>query len=155
MYLHRYELTAPKGSGVSAAPAIIATSMLDVDKLEEPRLVSDVLNEHAADRQALDTFVAANADRVQIATVPVDKTAARHEIFYIKPESDDAKVKRLEQTARELRAKKAETDAYISALHRYNDMKDAGQMLLGKMAEYEGVANRSLYDRYGLDPDED
>lgn len=34
-------------------------------------------------------------------------------------------------------------------------MKDAGQMLLGKMAEYEGVANRSLYDRYGLDPDED
>lgn len=51
--------------------------------------------------------------RSQIATVPVDKTAARHEIFYIKPESDDAKVKRLEQTARELRAKSDALDASL------------------------------------------
>jgi hypothetical protein len=43
---------------------------------------------------------------------------------------------------------------YIDLLHRYNDLKDAGQAMLGKLAELEGTTTRAMYERFGLDADD-
>ena len=46
-----------------------------------------------------------------------------------------------------------ELQSHIDALHEYNEIKDVGQILLGKIAEHEGTTTASLYDRFGLDVD--
>ncbi|KGG51299.1 hypothetical protein DI09_3p610 [Mitosporidium daphniae] len=42
----------------------------------------------------------------------------------------------------------------IDSLHTYNELKDAGQMALGKIAECEGTTIREQYAKFGLDLDE-
>ncbi|KAI9206481.1 Swi5-domain-containing protein [Polychytrium aggregatum] len=42
----------------------------------------------------------------------------------------------------------------IQKLHDYNDVKDYGQMLLGKLAQIEGVTTRQMYEQYELDVDD-
>ncbi|XP_032978850.1 DNA repair protein SWI5 homolog, partial [Rhinolophus ferrumequinum] len=44
-----------------------------------------------------------------------------------------------------------ELDDHISQLHEYNDIKDVGQMLLGKLAVIRGVTTKELYPEFGLD----
>ncbi|XP_006103241.1 DNA repair protein SWI5 homolog [Myotis lucifugus] len=44
-----------------------------------------------------------------------------------------------------------ELEDHISQLHEYNDIKDVGQMLLGKLAVIRGVATKELYPEFGLD----
>ncbi|KAJ6654616.1 hypothetical protein lerEdw1_006769, partial [Lerista edwardsae] len=44
-----------------------------------------------------------------------------------------------------------ELDAHIALLHEYNEMKDAGQMLLGKLAVIRGVTTKELYPEFGLE----
>ena len=46
-----------------------------------------------------------------------------------------------------------ELQAHIDALHEYNEIKDTGQLLLGKLAELEGTTTTSLYERFGLELD--
>lgn len=46
-----------------------------------------------------------------------------------------------------------ELQTHIDALHEYNEMKDTGQLLLGKIAELEGTTTTSLYERFGLELD--
>ena len=41
-------------------------------------------------------------------------------------------------------------DRHIVALHGYNEIKDVGQMLMGKLAEMEGGITREMYPRFGL-----
>ena len=43
---------------------------------------------------------------------------------------------------------------YIDLLHRYNDLKDAGQAMLGKLAELEGTTTRSMYARFDLNEED-
>ncbi|XP_016067296.1 PREDICTED: DNA repair protein SWI5 homolog [Miniopterus natalensis] len=45
----------------------------------------------------------------------------------------------------------AELEDHISQLHEYNDIKDVGQMLLGKLAVVRCVTTRDLYPEFGLD----
>jgi len=47
-----------------------------------------------------------------------------------------------------------ELHVHIENLHEYNDIKDVGQMLLGRLAEVEQTTTKSLYGRYGLDLDD-
>ena len=44
-----------------------------------------------------------------------------------------------------------ELQSHIDTLHEYNEIKDAGQTLLGKLAEVEGTTTACLYNRYGLE----
>ena len=67
--------------------------------------------------------------------------------------------KRLEEVEGEIAelaaegCQEAELQAHINALHDYNEIKDTGQLLLGKMAELEGTTTTSLYERFGLELD--
>ncbi|EHA99962.1 hypothetical protein GW7_01922, partial [Heterocephalus glaber] len=44
-----------------------------------------------------------------------------------------------------------ELEEHISQLHEYNDIKDVGQMLLGKLAVIRGVTTKELYPEFNLD----
>nr|XP_012627547.1 DNA repair protein SWI5 homolog isoform X5 [Microcebus murinus] len=44
-----------------------------------------------------------------------------------------------------------ELEDHIGRLHEYNDIKDVGQMLLGKLAVIRGVTTKELYPEFGLD----
>ncbi|XP_007942554.1 DNA repair protein SWI5 homolog [Orycteropus afer afer] len=44
-----------------------------------------------------------------------------------------------------------ELEDHISQLHEYNDIKDVGQMLLGKLAIIRGVTTKELYPEFDLD----
>ena len=73
---------------------------------------------------------------------------------------DVSKMKaRLEQVEAEIAdlascgCREEDLQQHIDALHRYNEMKDAGQLLLGKMAELEGTTTTALYHRFGLQLD--
>ncbi|KAJ2159350.1 swi5-like zinc finger protein [Coemansia sp. RSA 552] len=41
-------------------------------------------------------------------------------------------------------------DEYIERLHTYNDIKDAGQKLFGKLAELKGKTVKDIYAEYGV-----
>nr|XP_056716155.1 DNA repair protein SWI5 homolog [Euleptes europaea] len=44
-----------------------------------------------------------------------------------------------------------ELDRHITLLHEYNEIKDTGQMLLGRLAVIRGVTTKELYPEFGLD----
>ncbi|XP_077162596.1 DNA repair protein SWI5 homolog [Paroedura picta] len=44
-----------------------------------------------------------------------------------------------------------ELDRHITLLHEYNEIKDAGQRLLGQLAVIRGVTTKELYPEFGLD----
>ena len=39
----------------------------------------------------------------------------------------------------------------IKLLHEYNEIKDIGQMLIGKYAEMQGTTTSKMYEQFGLD----
>ncbi|KAJ1662289.1 swi5-like zinc finger protein [Coemansia sp. RSA 1813] len=41
-------------------------------------------------------------------------------------------------------------DEHIDRLHRYNDIKDSGQILFGKLAELKGKTVKEIYEEYGV-----
>ena len=47
-----------------------------------------------------------------------------------------------------------ELQVHIEKLHEYNETKDIGQILLGKLAEVEGATITTLYERFGLGLDD-
>ncbi|ORX71058.1 hypothetical protein BCR32DRAFT_330098 [Anaeromyces robustus] len=44
-----------------------------------------------------------------------------------------------------------EYEEYINLLHNYNEVKDAGQILMGRLAELEGTTTKSIYSEYNMD----
>lgn len=47
------------------------------------------------------------------------------------------------------------TQETMDLLHKYNDIKDITQVVMGTIAVSNGTTVRSLYHRYGLSPEED
>jgi len=77
-------------------------------------------------------------------------------------ESLSKEVEELKNTTREVEEEikalsveynEEELQQHIDRLHEYNEVKDMGQMLLGKLAEVEGTTTTSLYQRFGLEVD--
>jgi len=69
----------------------------------------------------------------------------------------------LQQTAQTLvnewgqleKDKKSEPEQiYINILHEYNEMKDSGLLLLGKLAEIEGVPIKKMFEQFDLELDD-
>ena len=50
----------------------------------------------------------------------------------------------------ELGCKTEELTTHIEKLHQYNEMKDIGQIVLGRIALAQGIQTKDLYKRYGL-----
>lgn len=42
----------------------------------------------------------------------------------------------------------------LNKVHKYNDMKDIGQMLLGQLASVEGETTKEMYKRFGMNLDD-
>ncbi len=59
----------------------------------------------------------------------------------------------LEEVKREIadNYSEGELQEHIEKLHQYNEVKDMGQLLLGKLAEVEGTTTTALYDQFGLE----
>lgn len=49
-----------------------------------------------------------------------------------------------------LKRKKKEKDEIMNALHQYNDIKDATQEVLGRLAILEGVTVAEMHRKYNL-----
>ncbi|XP_029024905.1 DNA repair protein SWI5 homolog [Betta splendens] len=47
-----------------------------------------------------------------------------------------------------------ELEHHINVLHEYNDIKDIGQSLLGRIAALRGTTTRDLYSHFGLELDD-
>ncbi|KAF7216957.1 DNA repair protein SWI5 homolog isoform X1 [Nothobranchius furzeri] len=47
-----------------------------------------------------------------------------------------------------------ELEHHIDKLHEYNDIKDIGQSLLGRIAALRGTTTRDLYSHFGLELDD-
>ncbi|KAF9191650.1 swi5-like zinc finger protein [Haplosporangium sp. Z 767] len=81
---------------------------------------------------------------------------------------EDAKIEELKAMIRELEQKEKEIiqairgdgtpseiiAQHIKELHQYNEIKDVGQVILGKCAELEGTTIKEQYEKYGLDPED-
>ncbi|XP_053196386.1 DNA repair protein SWI5 homolog [Scomber japonicus] len=80
------------------------------------------------------------------------------EIAKLSPEEEVAE---LERSREKLDAEIAQLEAegyrveelehHIDKLHEYNDIKDIGQSLLGRLAALRGTTTRDLYSHFGLD----
>jgi len=47
-----------------------------------------------------------------------------------------------------------ELPMYVDRLHKYNEIKDVAQSVIGRIAEKEGTTTRNLYERFDLDLDD-
>ena len=63
----------------------------------------------------------------------------------------DRKLSDLRNQEKEFRS----TEETLDLLHKYNDIKDATQVLMGAIAVAEGTTVGNLYRRYGLSAKED
>ncbi|XP_059162651.1 DNA repair protein SWI5 homolog [Physella acuta] len=65
--------------------------------------------------------------------------------------------KSLQQTESEIKELLAagcderELQTHIDKLHEYNEIKDVGQIILGRLANLEGLQTKDMYERYGLE----
>ncbi|XP_069604195.1 DNA repair protein SWI5 homolog [Ranitomeya imitator] len=88
----------------------------------------------------------------------VSKAPAAHEEDLQREISDlKHKERNLDEEIRKLEAEGFcvdELDEHISLLHEYNELKDTGQMLLGRLAAVRGVTTKDLYAEFGLDLDD-
>ncbi|KAM6431297.1 DNA repair protein SWI5 homolog isoform 1-T3 [Liasis olivaceus] len=80
---------------------------------------------------------------------PADKDVLQHEIEELK-----CKELALDQEIAQIKAEGyslEELENHITLLHEYNEIKDVGQMLLGKLAVIRGVTTKELYPEFDLD----
>ncbi|KAM3825438.1 DNA repair protein SWI5 homolog [Vipera latastei] len=80
---------------------------------------------------------------------PADKDVLQHEVKELKH-----KGLALDQEIAQIKAEGyslEELENHITLLHEYNEIKDTGQMLLGRLAAIRGVTTKDLYPEFDLD----
>uniref|UniRef100_T1IY55 DNA repair protein SWI5 homolog n=1 Tax=Strigamia maritima TaxID=126957 RepID=T1IY55_STRMM len=63
------------------------------------------------------------------------------------------KVKALDNEIAELEeegCKEEELEVHIDKLHRYNEIKDVAQMVMGRIAVLDGVTTKDVHEKYGI-----
>ncbi|XP_032089548.1 DNA repair protein SWI5 homolog isoform X2 [Thamnophis elegans] len=80
---------------------------------------------------------------------PPDKNILQHEVEELKRKelAVDQEIAQLKAEGYNLE----ELENHITLLHEYNEIKDAGQMLLGRLAAIRGVTTKDLYPEFDLD----
>ncbi|XP_065219087.1 DNA repair protein SWI5 homolog [Planococcus citri] len=58
--------------------------------------------------------------------------------------------RQLDEKLKQLQAVTSERKQIMEALHEYNDIKDATQMVLGQLANLHGVTVAELHEKYDL-----
>lgn len=58
-------------------------------------------------------------------------------------------LRELDQVAN-LEDKKKKIDRHIESLHKYNEIKDTAQEILGKLAELKGATTKDMYELFDL-----
>ncbi|KAK3605901.1 hypothetical protein CHS0354_017805 [Potamilus streckersoni] len=71
-------------------------------------------------------------------------------ILQQKVKETQKKIKELEEQGYNVE----ELQQHIDKLHEYNEIKDVGQMVLGRIAAHEGVRTKDKYENYGLNLDD-
>ncbi|KAJ1941715.1 swi5-like zinc finger protein [Linderina pennispora] len=96
------------------------------------------------------------ADTKGLASQGDRKSELRDTIDVLQKELRAQKEKRDALLANGIGVEKARglTDAHIERLHRYNDIKDAGQILFGKLADVQGKLVKDMYSAYSVDLDD-
>ncbi|KAG0241825.1 Swi5-domain-containing protein [Mortierella sp. GBAus27b] len=111
--------------------------------------------------------VAAKASAGENATVTTSDALQSTDDAALKAK-EDARIEELKATIKDLQRQEQEIikgirgegtpssiiDKHIRELHRYNEIKDAGQIILGKLAELEGTTIKKQYEIFGLDQDD-
>lgn len=77
-----------------------------------------------------------------------DITNFREKLITITHECDELNLKK------DTFPTKEQEDAHIQRLHDYNELKDIGTTIIGRIAEQEGVQTKDVYERYGLNNDD-
>ncbi|XP_073243999.1 uncharacterized protein [Porites lutea] len=64
----------------------------------------------------------------------------------------EAKLEILDREIEELSQEYSEEELqqHIDKLHEYNEIKDVGQLLIGKLAEIDGTTTKDMYKEFGL-----
>ncbi|KAM4532186.1 DNA repair protein SWI5 homolog [Fundulus diaphanus] len=87
---------------------------------------------------------------LQVAESP--KLSAEEEVAELQRKKSqlDSEIAQLEEQGYRVE----ELDQHIDKLHEYNDIKDIGQTLLGRIAALRGTTTRELYAHFGLELDD-
>uniref|UniRef100_A0A8C6YK87 DNA repair protein SWI5 homolog n=1 Tax=Naja naja TaxID=35670 RepID=A0A8C6YK87_NAJNA len=81
--------------------------------------------------------------------LPADKDILQHEVEELKRKelAVDQEIAQIKTEGYSLE----ELENHITLLHEYNEIKDTGQMLLGRLAVIRGVTTKDLYPEFDLD----
>jgi len=107
------------------------------------------------------TVTVANKNERPLQSVPIGNTdsVSREEVHPEEEPSIDQLKAKLQNLKAEWntieRNKRSDAEQeYIKLLHEYNELKDAGVQMLGRLAEVEGTTSTEMYQRYGLKLDD-
>lgn len=124
-----------------------------------------------ADKQQMATPEGNDSKKAALRRTPFSKFKSVHSHFksplqvsessQISPAEEVAELQRrsaqLDTEIAQLEAegyKVEELDHHIDMLHEYNDLKDIGQTLLGRIAALRGTTTQALYKQFGLELDD-
>ncbi|KAG0054744.1 swi5-like zinc finger protein [Gryganskiella cystojenkinii] len=138
--------------------------------LEEPQQATNVQSTEAKAASS-DSILKPHSLSSSSTMNQLDRHRSKHasqEQHKVTEAKEDAKIEELKATIRDLERQEQEImsairgegtpteiiNRRIDQLHKYNEIKDVGQIVLGKCAEIEGTTVKKQYENYGLNLDD-
>ncbi|ELP84626.1 hypothetical protein EIN_172710 [Entamoeba invadens IP1] len=139
------------------------TDVLKVLRVLEksPSTVSEIITATELDKEKVITILS----HLGTEGITSKKKISDEEFYYSRVVPAQSEIDKMKAEIIELNKSFFESSAKISdfektsknsleKVHLYNDTKDVGQMLLGKLGQLEGKTIHELYDDYGLDQED-